>query len=323
MPLTRRELIVAAGALAAAPTCSLAADSWPSRPVRFLVGTAPGGSADVIARVISDKLADKLGQPFPVENNTSGAGAVAQEIVSKSAPDGYTMLMMTAGYPPQMAMRKHPPFDPINGFTFVMLVCGYPFVYAVKPNSPIKSFPDLIARAKAQPGKLTYTINGSGSIYHVLTKWIETQAGFEMTPIPYRGSPPAFADVLAGRVDVMVEPATTGFPQLKSGQLRVLALSSPGRYPLMPDAPTVDETVPGVSFMSWLGLAMAPNTPRPIVDRLNQAVRWMLDSPEMKRRLIEAGSAATPSTPEEMQDKVKTEYSRWRKLILAAGIALQ
>jgi tripartite-type tricarboxylate transporter receptor subunit TctC len=233
------------------------------------------------------------------------------------------MLMMTAGYPSQMAMKKQPPFDPLNGFSYAVLVCGYPFAYLVAPGSPIASFKDMLARAKASPGKLTYTINAKGSIYHVLTKWIEMETGVEMTPIPYRGSPPAFADVIAGRVDIMVDPATTAFPRIKSGQLRLLALSSPGRFPLMPEAPIVAESVPGIEFMSWLGLAMPAGTPRRIIDRLNKEVREILASAAVQQRLKDAGSAPTPSTPEEMRDKVATELARWRRVIEAAGIELQ
>jgi tripartite-type tricarboxylate transporter receptor subunit TctC len=162
----------------------LAAQDWPSRPIRLFVGTLPGGSADVVARIISEPLSERLKQTIVVENNTQGAGAVAQQLVNKAASDGYTMLLMTAGYPPQMAMKRNPPFDAIEGYSYVGMLCGYPFVYAVKPDSPIKSFGDLLARAKANPGKVTYNINARGSIYHVLTKWMEMEAGVEMTPIP-------------------------------------------------------------------------------------------------------------------------------------------
>ena len=323
MTFTRRTLMQMAGSLAASPVLPLVAQEWPSRPIRLVVGTLAGGSADVIARILGDALSARLRQSIVVENNTQGAGAVAQQVVANAPADGQTMLMMTAGYPPQMAMKKHPPFDPLKGFAYVALVCGYPFAYLVKPDSPIASFKDLLARAKANPAKLTYTINAKGSIYHVLTKWIEMETGVEMTPIPYRGSPPAFADVLAGRVDVMVDPATTAFPRIRSGQLRVLALSSPQRFPLMPEAPTVAETVPGVEFMSWLGLAMPAGTPRPIVERLNTEVTAILATPEMQKKLTENGSAATPSTPDEMRQKVANEYERWRKVLAAAGIEPQ
>jgi tripartite-type tricarboxylate transporter receptor subunit TctC len=193
-------------------------------------------------------------------------------------------------------------------------------VYAVAPDSPIQSFPDLLARAKAEPGKLTYTITSFGSIYHMLTAWIELEAGVRMTPIPYRGSAQALQDVLGGRVDVMVDAATSMFPRIKAGQLRLLAVSSAGRFPLMPEAPSVDESVPGIEVMSWLGLAMAPGTPAVIIERLNSEVRRALALPDVQARLIEGGNIAIPSTPQEYRERVEREITRWRRVIVAAGI---
>jgi tripartite-type tricarboxylate transporter receptor subunit TctC len=320
MRVTRRTVLQLGGAAAAVPVLPLRADEWPSRPLRLVIGTAPGGSPDIIGRILGEKLADKLGQSVVIENNSQGAGAVAQLNVAKSAPDGYTMVMLTAGYPGQMILRKNPLFDPLDGFSFVTLVCGYPMVYAVRPESPITSFADLLARAKASPIGLTYPINAAGSIYHVLTKWIEQEAGIEMTPVPYRGTAPALSDVLAGRVDFMVDAATSAFPRVQSGQLRVLALSSAQRYPLMPNAPIVAETLPKIEFMSWLGLAMAPGTPAPIVERLNREVRNALALPDVQQRLVEGGNIATPSTPAEFRQKIADEMTRWRKVIEAGGI---
>jgi len=243
--------------------------------------------------------------------------------VAKSAPDGHTMIMMTAGYPPQMVLRKNTPFDPLDGFSFVTLVCSYPMVYAVRPDSPITSFRDLLDRAKANRGGITYTINAMGSIYHVLTRWIEMEAGVEMTPIPYRGTAAAVSDVLAGRIDLMVDAATSAFPRIQNRQLRVLALSSPQRYPLMPDAPIVAETLPKVEFMSWLGLAMPAGTAPSIVNRLNDEVRAALRLPDVQQRLVEGGNIATPSTPDEMRTKVASEMARWRQVIEASGIKVE
>lgn len=319
MTPTRRALLQMAGSFAAMPILPLQAQEWPTRPIKIVVGTAAGGSPDIISRVLGDKLGEKLGQSFVIENNSQGAGAVAQQLAAKSAPDGYTMIMLTAGYPPQMVLRKLG-FDPLDGFAFVTLVCGYPMVYAVRPDSPIRSFPDLLERARANRGTLTYTINALGSIYHVLTRWIEMEAGIEMTPIPYRGTAAAVSDVLAGRVDVMVDAATSAFPRIQSGQLRVLALSSPQRYPLLPDAPIVAETLPKVEFMSWLGLAMAAGTPQPIVTRLNSEVHAALRLPDVQQRLVEGGNIATPSTPDEMRQKVASEMARWRHVIDTSGI---
>lgn len=320
MNLTRRTLLALAGA-AAVPISPAAAQQWPARTIRMLVGTAPGGSPDIIARILAEKLGDRLGVPVIVENLTTGGGAVAYHTVSKSAPDGYTMGILTAGFPPQAVLRKKSlNFDPIEGFSFVTLLCGYPMVYAVAPGSPITSFKYLIDRAKAVPGRLTYTINAPGSIYHVLTKWIEMESGASMTPISYRGTSQALTDVLAGRVDVMVDAATSAFPRIHTGQLRLLAISSPTRYPLMPDAPLIAETVPGIEFMSWLGLAMPPATPREIVDRINREVRAALALPDVEKRLAEGGNVASPSTPEEMRQKIEGDIARWSRVIETAGI---
>jgi tripartite-type tricarboxylate transporter receptor subunit TctC len=332
MSLTRRALLRTAGLAAAGSISSVAAQpvaaqpttsAWPARPIRVLVGTAPGGSPDITARLLGDHLAKRLGQPVYVENMTQGAGIVAYQTAANSAPDGHTLAMLTAGFPPQAALRKNLTYDPLNGFSFVTLVCGYPMVYAVAPNSPIQSFQDLLHRAKAKPGELTYAINAFGSIYHILTKWIEIEAGVELTPIPYRGTAPAFTDVVAGRIDLMVDAATSAFPRIQSGQLRVLALSSAARYPLMPSAPVIAETLPHIEFTSWLGLAMAPATPRPIVERLNHEVRDILALPDVQQRLTEGGNVATPSTPDEMRAKVAAELARWSRVIEAGNIKME
>ena len=165
------------------------------------------------------------------------------------------MMMMTAGYPPQMQLRKVA-FDPLDGFSYVTMVCGYPMTYTVPPDSPFKSFEDMLEHARKNPGKLTYTINAMGSVHHVLTKWIESEAGVEMNAVAYRGSGPALTDVLGGRVNIMVEPATTSYPRVQAGQVRLLAHSGQAKYPLMPDALSVGEVLKGVEFMSWLGFVM-------------------------------------------------------------------
>ncbi len=320
MTVTRRTLLTAAGTLAATSALPAGAQAWPTRPVRIVVGTAAGGSPDIVSRLLGERFSERLGQSFVVENNTQGAGIVAEQSVNKSAPDGHTMVMLTAGYPGRAALHQGLAFDPLEGFSFISNVCGYPFCYSVAPNSPIKSFRDLLDRAKAKPDTLTYTINAQGSIHHLLTTWIGMEAGAPMTPIPYRGASPAITDVIGGRVDVMVEPATSAFPRVRSGQVRLLAVSSKGRYPLMPEAPTVEEFVPGVTFMSWLGYAMAPGTPRAIVDRMNAEIRHALALSDVQKKLVEGGNIATPSTPDEFRALVAREIEIWGRVIAAAGI---
>ena len=319
-------MLALAGALAAGASGSSGgparAQERPTRPLRIMVGTAPGGSPDILSRLLADKMTERLGQSIYVENNASGGGAVALTTVQRATPDGNSLAMMTAGYASGAAVRKFT-HDGLNSFSYLSMVCAYPMVYAVAPNSQIKSFADLLARAKAEPGKLTYTITSLGSVYHLLGKWIDMQAGTDMVPIPYRGAAPGVTDVLSGRVDVMLEAATSGFPRIRSGQLRVLAVTSPKRYQLMPDAPTVAESLPGVEYMSWLGLVTAPGTPKPIVDRLNAEIRRALDLPDVKQRLAEGGNIPAPTAPDEMGRQIEDEIGRWKRIVDANNIRVE
>jgi len=322
--LTRRQtlaqtLAASAAFAAGAPLAARAQQNWPQRPLRILVGTTPGGSPDIISRMLADKMTVPLGQSITVENNTGGGGGIAAGIVSNGPPDGYTMTLLTAGYASGAAVGKFP-FDGDNTFGFVTMVCSYPFVFSVPKDSPITSFPDMLARAKASPGKLSYVITSLGAVYHLIGSWTGNKAGVEMLPVSYRGSPAAVADVQAGRVDVMLEPATSGFPRVKSGQFRALAVTSPTRYALMPDAPTVAETLPGVHYMSWLGMAAAPRTPRPALDRLNAEIHAALKLPDVQKRLLEGGNVATPTTPEQMREQMESEIAHWRNIVKVNNI---
>src|ERR1041384_2665424 len=326
MLLNRRRALALSAAFAAGSASpvsgpALAQQNWPQRSLRILIGTSPGGSPDIVGRLLADKLAERLGQSFTVENNTGGGGGIAASMVSHSPPDGYNMTLLTAGYASGAAVGKFP-FDGDNTFGFLTMVCAYPFVYQVPKESPIQSFADLLARAKASPGKLTYVITSLGSIYHLIGSWVGSKAGVDMVPVPYRGSANAVTDVLGGRVDVMLDTATSGFPRVANGQFRALAVTSPTRYPLMPDAPTVAETLPGVDYMSWLGMAAAPRTPRPIVDRLNADIHWALNTPLVQGKLKEGGNIGTPTTPEDMREQMATEIATWKQLIAVNKIKI-
>jgi len=232
------------------------------------------------------------------------------------------MTLLTAGYASGAAVGKFP-FDGDNTFGFLSMVCAYPFIYQVPKDSPIKSFEDLLQRAKASPGKLTYVITSLGSIYHLIGSWVNAKAGVDIVPVPYRGSATAVTDVLSGRVDVMLDTATSGFPRVTNGQFRALAVTSPTRFPLMPEAPTVAETLPGVHYMSWLGMAGAPRTPRPIVERLNKELHAALALPDVQAKLREGGNVATPTTPEQMREQIAGEIVTWKQLIEANNIKVQ
>ena len=310
----RRALALTAGFAAASALPAAAQSDWPNRPLRLLIGTTPGGSPDIVGRLLADRMTGPLGQPISVENNTGGGGGIAASIVSHAPPDGYAMTLLTAGYASGAAVGKFP-FDGDNTFGFITMVCSYPFVYLVPKDSPIQSFPDMLARAKASPGKLSYVITSLGAVYHLIGVWVGMKAGVDMVPVPYRGASAAVTDVLTGRVDVMLEPATSGFPRIHAGQFRALAVTSPTRFPLLPDAPTVAETLPGVEYMSWLGMAAAPRTPRPIIERLNREIHRALELPDIQQKLKEGGNIATPTTPEQMGRQIADEIANWKRIV--------
>jgi tripartite-type tricarboxylate transporter receptor subunit TctC len=319
MSLTRRMLLHGA-ALAAVSPAAAQTGTWPTRPLRIIIPTAAGGSPDLVARTIGNKLTERFGQPVVVESVTQGVGMVGNQMVAKSAPDGHTLAMLTGGFTTQAAVMKTLPYDPVRDFAFVTSVVAYPMFLLVAPNSPIASFKDLLERARAAPGNVSYAIIGGGSVYHLLGKWIENRAGVEMVAVPYRGSVAAFTDVVGGRLDAMLDTATSAIPRIRNGQLRPLATSSPERYPLMQETPTMAETVPGIQLMSWLGLAAAAQTPRPIVDRLNGEVRRILELPDIKQWLADTGVLAAPSSPEELRRRVESEIELYTRIADANGI---
>ncbi len=299
------------------------AQGWPDKPIRFIVGFPPGGSPDVVARVLAAKLSERLKQPVVVEQKVGGVGLVANDALAKAPPDGLTWGLLTGGHPGTAAVMKKLPYDPVNDFGMVTMVVDYPMVIAVAPESPIKSLPDLFARAKAQPGKLSYSTTGPGSLHHLLGEWMNAEAGTTMLNVPYKGTAEPLTDLLSGRIDVMIQTATFVFPQVKAGKLRPIALSSNGRYPLMPEVATVAETLPGLAFSSWLGLVVAPKTPRPIIDRLNAELRTVLAEDEIRQRFAGLGGVPAYSSPEAMREQIEREIARWKRIVDGRGLERQ
>ncbi len=299
------------------------AQGWPDKPIRFIVGFPPGGSPDVVARVLAAKLSERLKQPVVVEQKVGGVGLVANDALAKAPPDGLTWGLLTGGHPGTAAVMKKLPYDPVNDFGMVTMVVDYPMVIAVAPASPIKSLPDLFARAKAQPGKLSYSTTGPGSLHHLLGEWMNAEAGTTMLNVPYKGTAEPLTDLLSGRIDVMIQTATFVFPQVKAGKLRPIALSSNGRYPLMPEVATVAETLPGLAFSSWLGLVVAPKTPRPIIDRLNAELRTVLAEDEIRQRFAGLGGVPAYSSPEAMREQIEREIARWKRIVDGRGLERQ
>ena len=306
-------------ATSAAPPPASAAEpfsaaTWPARPLRMLISTPAGGSPDLIGRIVAERLAERLGQPIVVENSAA-TGLPAWVALSRSAPDGYLIGMLTGGFATRAAAAKELPFDPVKDFAFVTFVSAYPMAVLVDSASPIRDFAGLLAAAKSKPEGLTYAMNLPGSVHHLLGEWINIEAKTSMRGIPYRGSTQMLTDILGGRVDVMIDTGTAALPNVASGKLRALALSSPTRFPLAPDIPVIAETLPGVETVSWLGLAMARDTPAPIIARLNREVRAVLELPEVQRRFATVGNVPMPTSPDEMRDQIAKEIARWNRVI--------
>jgi tripartite-type tricarboxylate transporter receptor subunit TctC len=322
MAITRRHVLAGAAALAASNAFAQEGN-WPQRPIRIIIPTSPGGSPDITSRLLGDKITPRIGQSFIVESQTTGGGTAGLQMVAKSPPDGYTLAMLTGGFATQAAVLKNLQYQPLKDFAFITTVVRYPMVYSVRPDSPIKSFKDMIERAKANPGKVSYGIVGAGNVYHLLGKWIDNAAGVEMNAVPYRGTALALQDVLGGRIDVLSDAATSSIPRVLSGQLRALAVSSAEPYPLLPGVPTMAEAVPGIKVESWLGMAAPAATPKPILDRLNSEFRRALDLPEVKKWAAESGVVPAPSTPEQFRARVESDVRQWTEIVVRNNITVQ
>lgn len=306
-------------ATVANPVATIAQD-FPNRPIKFYVGFTPGGSADIVSRYVAQRLSERMGQPIVVEQRLGATGIIAQDLVAKSRPDGYSMVLLTGGHPTSAAIKKSLPYDPVDGFGMVSTIIEYPMAIGVKPDSPIKSFADLLARMKAEPGRISVSSAGSGSLHHLLGEWIKIESRTEAIHVPFKGAAPAYTELLGGRLDVFIETMTFLRVQFKQGQVRPLAVSSSRRLPEFPDVPTIAETLPGIETTSWLGLVVAPGTPAPVVDRINRELRVILAEQATIDRFAELGGVPAPSTPLEMKTRIEREIVRWKQIVQARNI---
>lgn len=312
--------VIAVWAVASIVAVGAAAQDFPNRPIKFYVGFTPGGSADLVSRYIAQRLGERLGQPIVVEQRLGATGIIAQDLVSKSRPDGYTMILLTGGHPTSAAIKKSLPYDPVEGFGMVSTIIEYPMAIGVKPDSPIKSFPDLLSRMRAEPGRISVSSAGTGSLHHLLGEWIKIESRAEAIHVPFKGAAPAFTELLGGRLDVFIETMTFLRVQFKQGQVRPLAVSSSRRLPEFPDVPTIAETLPGIETTSWLGLVVAPGTPPQIVDRINRELRVILADQQTIDRFAEMGGVPAPSSPTEMKARIEREIARWKQVVQARNI---
>ena len=296
------------------------AQDFPAKPLKLVTPFPPGGSADVIARLAAQSLQEHLGQPVVVDNRGGAGGLVGTDYAAKQAPDGYTLVLITGAYPVQAAMLKSMPFDPLKDIAMVSLLTTYPFVISVRPDSPFKSLGDLIAHAKANPGKLNYPSSGIGTVHHLSGELLNAMAGIEMTHVPFRGGASPLTEVLSGRVDLLLEAMTLSIGQIRSGKLRPLAVTSAERWKALPDVPTVAQTVPGYEVSSFIGLGATGGTPPAIIARLNGEIRKGLADPATHKRLVDLGGEPGASSPEEMHSFIEREIRKWQGVIEARHI---
>jgi tripartite-type tricarboxylate transporter receptor subunit TctC len=301
-----------------------AAETYPSRPVTIVAPYAAGGGADLIARLMAQKLGERLGQSFVVENRLGAGGVIAASSVAKATPDGYTLFMgASTQLAIQVTLHKTLPYDPAADFAPVALVASVPFMLIVNPSLPVHSVPELIALAKQKPGQLSFGSSGVGGPPHLFTELLKTMTGIEMTHIPYKGTAQAMTDVIAGHVPIIFSDLAPAIPQLKAGRLRALGISSAVRFAGMPDIPPLAESgVPGFDAVSWLALVAPAATPPEVVDKLHATVKQIMAEPAVQQRFIDLGNIPLVSPPpDELRRYVKSEIVRWGDVVRKAGLA--
>ena len=320
--MQRRRFIALGGAALAAPAFARGAQAqtYPTRFVRLVVPFPPGGAVDGAARIIAARLSEMWGQQMVIENRPGAGGNVAAQAVLQADADGYTVYIASIGHAISQFVTPSLSYHPVADFAPVTLMCVYPNIMAVPNSSPSKSVPEFIARAKAEPGKVTYCSSGIGTSLHLAGELFKRMAGIEVTHIPYRGAGPALNDLIPGRVDAIFANFPSTLPYVQNGQLRGLAVTTAKRQPEVPDLPAIAEFVPGYDVSSWFALFVAAKTPPEIVARLHQDAIAALNHPPVKARYAQLGAPVVGSSPSELATFLQAEIDRWGPVIKAAGI---
>ncbi|MSQ70431.1 MAG: tripartite tricarboxylate transporter substrate binding protein [Betaproteobacteria bacterium] len=283
--------------------------SYPHKPVRIIVPFTPGSATDIMARTVGEKLSAGWGQPVLVENRAGAGGTIGAGVVAKSTPDGYTLLVVSAGHVVNPALYKDIAYDTIGDFAGVIPLGNIPSVLVVASASPIKSVRDLVATARAAPGKLNFASAGIGSATHVNTEKFRAATGIDVVHIPFKGTPETIAETISGRVDFMFTPIVASIPSIRDGRMRAIGVSTARRVPALPDVPTVAEAgVPGFEFNFWIGLLAPSKTPRDIIAKLNAETARALQQPDVSERLSKIGAEPMPMTPERFDAYIREEF---------------
>jgi len=312
-------LAAACAALLAVP---VAAQNFPVKPVRIVVPFAPGGANDVIARVVAQRLVEPLGQQVLVDNRGGAGGAIGADLVAKSQPDGYTLLLANPG-PNAInpALQPKTPYDPVRDFSMITLMAVSPQVLVVHPSMPLRSARDLIALAKSKPGQINYGSSGTGAITHLAMEFFKAKTKTDMVHIPYKGANISLTELVGGQVSVMFAALGSLQSMLGTQRIRVIGVAAAERTPLLPGVPAISESgVTDFEVVNWFGIVSAANTPRPIVDRLNQAINRVVQSADSKERFAGMGFVPRGTTPEELDKHIRAEITRWTGVIKSQNI---
>jgi tripartite-type tricarboxylate transporter receptor subunit TctC len=296
--------------------------AYPDKPIRFVLPFAPGGGADISARVVAARLTERVGQQVVVDNRPGAGGNLGTELVARATPDGYTLLWATSSYGANPALYKLT-YDPVTGFEPVILVTQQPFLVVVNPQVPAKTVKELVAYAKANPGKLNYSSSGVGGIQHLATELFKSMAGVDIVHVPYKGGASTQTDLISNQIQMEFGTILSTLPLVKNGQMRVLAVTTSVRSPALPDTPTLAEAgVPGYAVSGWYGVFAPARTPETIVDKLNKDIVAVLQLPEVRQRFASDGSMVAASTPAQFTEFVRQDVAKWKKLVQTANIQL-
>jgi len=321
--ISRRAMLTVCGA--AILSSAARAENYPVRPVKIVVPYPPGGSNDIIARILAQKLGEKEGQSFFVENRAGASGNIGAEVVATSAADGYTLLVTAP--PPlttNVALYKSLPFDPATAFAPVALLATVPIVLMVHPSLPVKNVQELIALAKAKPGTLNFGSSGIGSTNHLAGELLKSMTGIDIVHVPYKGAAPAMNDLIAGHIPLMFDNMPAVLPQVKAGAVRAIAVAGAKRAAALPDVPTVAESgVPGFEAFSWFGSVAAAKTPAPVLEKLESDIAAILATPDMKTRLADLGAEPGSVTGAAFGQFLAADRAKWTKIIQISGATME
>jgi len=321
---TMRFSVVCARLMAAAMACAAIggwAQPYPAKPIRIIVPFPAGGTADIMARVVGQKMTETWGQQVLIDNRSGAGGNIAADLAARSAPDGYTLFLCTVGtHAVHQTLYEKLSFDPIKDFSAVAYIAGVPNVVVVHPSIPVTSVKELIGFIKARPGRINFGSSGTGSSVHMSGEMRKVMAGLDMTHIPYKGNPQAVTDLMAGQIELMITNMPSVIPYIQSGRLRALAVTTKARSPALPDLPTMEEAgLPGYESSAWFGLVSPAAVPRDIVSKLNAEVMRIVGLEDVKRNLASQGAYPLVMTPDEFGAFMKAETSKWAKIVKASG----